>query len=320
MTKRITVGAAMLILLGAFIVLIYPKPFASKHERKVLYWTDPMIPGDRSDRPGKSPMGMDRTPVYADETVSSGQPQPDSTYYTCPMHPSVHSDKPGACPVCGMALVRKSAGVNPAKDDLAKLESVSLSPVQQVMANVTAVPVERKTLRKEIRAVGVIDFAEPGYLHISMRFPGRADKLYLTYTGQQVRKGDPVAEVYSPEAASAQQEYLLTLESYEQLKNAPPDVSSGSADLLLEAKKKLISWGFTDRQGRQPRTRGGRGPYRQSGFPSAAFKRDCTGLRLLCQGRRLGHENLDQSALGPPGGCAGRGLCRLEGLGAPPAS
>ena len=74
MTKRITVGAAMLILLGAFIVLIYPKPFASKHERKVLYWTDPMIPGDRSDRPGKSPMGMDRTPVYADETVSSGQP------------------------------------------------------------------------------------------------------------------------------------------------------------------------------------------------------------------------------------------------------
>jgi len=40
-----------------------------KKERKILYWTDPMIPGDRSDQPGKSPMGMDRVPVYEDEAI-----------------------------------------------------------------------------------------------------------------------------------------------------------------------------------------------------------------------------------------------------------
>jgi hypothetical protein len=33
-------------------------------QRKILYWTDPMIPGFRADGPGKSPMGMDLVPVY----------------------------------------------------------------------------------------------------------------------------------------------------------------------------------------------------------------------------------------------------------------
>jgi hypothetical protein len=36
-------------------------------ERKVLYWTDPMVPGFKSDKPGKSPfMDMQLVPVYAD--------------------------------------------------------------------------------------------------------------------------------------------------------------------------------------------------------------------------------------------------------------
>ncbi|OGX25866.1 MAG: hypothetical protein A2787_05635 [Omnitrophica WOR_2 bacterium RIFCSPHIGHO2_01_FULL_48_9] len=34
---------------------------------KLLYWTDPMIPGYKSDKPGKSPMGMDLVPVYEEE-------------------------------------------------------------------------------------------------------------------------------------------------------------------------------------------------------------------------------------------------------------
>ena len=50
-------------------------PAASGTERKVLYWTDPMVPGYRSDKPGKSPfMDMDLVPVYEEETTSSGAP------------------------------------------------------------------------------------------------------------------------------------------------------------------------------------------------------------------------------------------------------
>lgn len=42
--------------------------------RKVLYWHDPMVPGQKFDKPGKSPfMDMDLVPVYADSGVDEGQ-------------------------------------------------------------------------------------------------------------------------------------------------------------------------------------------------------------------------------------------------------
>jgi len=40
---------------------------SENQERKILYWTDPMVPGFKSDKPGKSPfMDMEMVPVYAD--------------------------------------------------------------------------------------------------------------------------------------------------------------------------------------------------------------------------------------------------------------
>lgn len=46
---------------------------ASAAERKVLYWHDPMVPGQKFDKPGKSPfMDMQLVPVYADEAGDSG--------------------------------------------------------------------------------------------------------------------------------------------------------------------------------------------------------------------------------------------------------
>jgi Cu(I)/Ag(I) efflux system membrane fusion protein len=184
------------------------------------------------------------------ETVASGDSDTigkAADYYTCPMHPSVRSDRPGACPVCGMALVKKSTKLDQGASP-SEFKGVSLSPTQRVLANVTTAAVERRHLKKGVTVVGVVDFAEPNYLHISMRFPGRLDRLYLTYTGQTVRKGDPVADVYSPEAISAQQEYLLALESDEQLRKAPPGVVESGADLVAEARKKLLRWGFTEEQ------------------------------------------------------------------------
>src|SRR5258708_5166094 len=110
MKIKFTAGLLIAAIIGIAGYFFYPRLFPRMPERKASYWTDPMIPGDRSDHPGKSPMGMERVPVYEDErhkdkidTTSTQQ----NAYYTCPMHPSVRSDKPGACPVCGMTLVRK---------------------------------------------------------------------------------------------------------------------------------------------------------------------------------------------------------------------
>lgn len=44
-----------------------------KTGRKVLYWHDPMVPGQKFDKPGRSPfMDMDLVPVYADDAADSG--------------------------------------------------------------------------------------------------------------------------------------------------------------------------------------------------------------------------------------------------------
>jgi Cu(I)/Ag(I) efflux system membrane fusion protein len=50
-----------------------PAPAAAANERQVLYWHDPMVPGPRFDKPGKSPfMDMQLAPVYADEASDAG--------------------------------------------------------------------------------------------------------------------------------------------------------------------------------------------------------------------------------------------------------
>ena len=41
-------------------------------EREILYWVAPMDANFRREEPGKSPMGMDLVPVYADEQQGSG--------------------------------------------------------------------------------------------------------------------------------------------------------------------------------------------------------------------------------------------------------
>jgi membrane fusion protein, copper/silver efflux system len=238
MKNKIIISAIAIIVIGLAGLYFYPKIFPSKPERKILYWTDSMIPGDRSDHPGKSPMGMERTPVYADESQSETTNQNTSeekSYYTCPMHPSVKSDHPGACPVCGMNLVKRTEQVEMSKEEHQSLGQVTLSPTKQVLANVSTSTAMKMSLEKEIRAVGKIAYAEQNSRQISTRFPGRIDKLYLTYEGQQVKKDDPVADVYSPEAISAQQEYLLAKESK-------------SDELLQQSKQKLLLWGFNESQ------------------------------------------------------------------------
>ncbi|MBI5149558.1 MAG: efflux RND transporter periplasmic adaptor subunit [Candidatus Omnitrophica bacterium] len=47
-----------------------------ENEKKILFWTDPMVPGYKADKPGKSPMGMDLVPVYEEETAAQGAQTP----------------------------------------------------------------------------------------------------------------------------------------------------------------------------------------------------------------------------------------------------
>ncbi len=137
----------------------------------------------------------------------------EATIYTCPMHPSVISDRPGACPVCGMALVKKSRPNDLAEQELKNLEQVRLSPTQRILANVSTIPVAEIALSKMIDVVGMVDFAENRQATLSARFRGRVEKILVSFTGEFVSQGQPLVEIYSPDLVTSQQEFILALEA-----------------------------------------------------------------------------------------------------------
>ena len=179
-----------------------------------------------------------RTENKSTDTASKHD-TPRADYYTCPMHPSVRSDKPGACPICHMSLVRVSAAKESQQTN-GDGASVSVSSASSVLANISTAIVESKALTKEISAVGIIDVPEPNTQQISSRFGGRIERLHVSYVGQLIKAGDPVAEMYSPDAIGAQREFLLSLSSSE--------AGSDQSTMARQARLKLQLLGFTDQQ------------------------------------------------------------------------
>ena len=101
------------------------------------------------------------------------------------------------------------------------IEQVSLSPTQMVMANVATTEAHSVSLNKEINATGIVQYDQARQAKVTAWVAGRIDRLYVNTVGSYVTKGRPLAEVYSPDLVSAQQEYLLALKSREQLKDSP---------------------------------------------------------------------------------------------------
>jgi hypothetical protein len=88
---------------------------------------------------------------------------------------------------------------------------------------------------------------------VSARIGGRVDKLYVQYTGERVRSGQPVADIYSPEVATAIEEYHLAEENRNQLKQSDDAFARTQADALVKASQhKLELWGISGKQSDAP--------------------------------------------------------------------
>ena len=130
--------------------------------------------------------------------------------YTCPMHPSVRSDKPGVCPICHMTLVKITTSESDTSSSQ-PAEGVALSSSRQVLANILTQAVTSEALVQEISVAGKIDYPEPNAQQITTRFSGRIEQLFASFVGQEIRRGDRIADIYSPDAVAAQQEFLIAL-------------------------------------------------------------------------------------------------------------
>ncbi|MBL7961586.1 efflux RND transporter periplasmic adaptor subunit, partial [bacterium] len=182
-------------------------------ERKIMYYRDPMNPQNTSETPKKAPDGMDYVPVY-EEASSGGEKK--IAYYQDPMHPWFTSDKPGKAPDCGMDLVPVYEGGSDAK-------GIKIDPRTIQNMGVKTEPVSIRTLTKEIRAVGKIDFDETRVYNVNTKYMGWIEKLYADYTGKFVQKGEALMELYSPDLVNAQQEYLQAYGYKQQMEQSSLD-------------------------------------------------------------------------------------------------
>jgi Cu(I)/Ag(I) efflux system membrane fusion protein len=151
------------------------------------------------------------------------------------MHPQIVQDKPGTCPICGMDLVLKSG--------LASSDSsITLNESQIKLANITTASVEYSDIGLTTIVTGKIMVNEDQTEIVSSRVPGRVEKLFFKETGRSVSKGQPLYEIYSEQLQTLQQEYLLALRQYEELKQ------SRYESFVKSAEKKLILLGMTKQQ------------------------------------------------------------------------
>jgi Cu(I)/Ag(I) efflux system membrane fusion protein len=174
------------------------------------------------------------------QSVSTHELAPGQEFY-CPMDPQVirstyepNGDVP-KCPICGMPLsIRK-------KGQAATLPAgitgrVQISPERIQLAGIKTTPVEYRPMAKQTKTVGYVAFDESRLSRIVSRVDGYVEKLYVDKTFTMVQKGDPLAEIYSPELYSTARELLLATRGV------------GGADLASAARNKLLLLGVSQRE------------------------------------------------------------------------
>lgn len=138
----------------------------------------------------------------------------DGKEFYCPMHPNVVRpglDPDGSvpdCPVCGMPLAKRNKG-EPIKLRDGTISRTQLSPDRIQAAGIETVSVEQRPMVAELRTLGTIEYDESKMSRIVARVEGYLEKLYVNESFKELREGEPLAEIYSPQLYTAAQELLL---------------------------------------------------------------------------------------------------------------
>ena len=153
--------------------------------------------------------------------------------WTCSMHPQIMQPEPGECPICGMDLIPAESGAEGLMPDEFKLTENAMA-----LANVqTSVVGIGKDNDNSIKLSGkIVENEESNTVQVSY-FSGRIERLYVSFTGEDIRAGQLLATIYSPELYAAQQELLTTAA----LKESQPA-------LYKAVRNKLKLWKLSENQ------------------------------------------------------------------------
>ncbi|MBF2053071.1 MAG: efflux RND transporter periplasmic adaptor subunit [Candidatus Sericytochromatia bacterium] len=190
----------------------------------------------------QSPPASSAAPVFPTDA--------SRTRYRCPMHPQVVQQEPGNCPICGMAL--EASDVSAASgggSDLQERALVQINHTRQQLIGVQTAAIRSGQASQSLRAVARIVRNEKLLHHEHSKYDGWVEKLHADFVGKYVRKGQPLADIYSPELVAAQEEYLLALRSVQHFADSGFESSQqASQQVLAAAERKLQRFDMTPAQ------------------------------------------------------------------------
>lgn len=185
--------------------------------RRILYYVDAMNPAFTSDKPGVASDGMALQPVYADE-------------------PSAPSSAHGGDGPRGRAPTPKPGAIR-------------ISPERQQLIGVKYATVELDGHTRSIRTLGKVTYDETRVAHVHTRIDGWIEQVFVDFTGDFVRQGEPMLTIYSPEMLASQQELLLAARARDLMRNNPLASAAEHGDSLFDAaKRRLQLWQLDDEQ------------------------------------------------------------------------
>jgi membrane fusion protein, copper/silver efflux system len=195
------------------------------------------------------------------KSISATAGASDVDYYTCTMHPSVHSKAPGTCPICGMDLVpvmktdaQAQAALGNAKTTDAEAgtdqpHEFTIPLDRQQMIGVTYATATTKPLRRTVRAVGLVAATTAGHWDYVARVDGYVHDLKVFASGDPVKKGQILMDLYSPDLVATEGEYVDLLRMRDQgRRDQNPAAVENAEHLLAGARARLEQWNISDAQ------------------------------------------------------------------------
>ncbi len=230
---------------GTFIpTTVFAAKSALDHKQHQQY-TCGMHPFIIKDEPGNCPIcGMKLTPVKDKHEEATTKPKGERKikYWVAPMDPTFVKDAPGKSPM-GMDLVPVY------EDQVQNGSAITIDPVTIQNMGIRTARVSRHDLSKNIRTVGLVGYEEPKQYSLNVKVSGWIEHLYVNETGQLVKKGDKLLDIYSPDLVSAQEEFLLAQRNEESTADSDfPEIAAGAKRLLESASQRLRLWDVSQAQ------------------------------------------------------------------------
>ena len=201
-------------------------------------------PGANGDMAGMKMPGMNMQDKSAGEAATPAEGQEQSMAGMNMEGPS--SKKSEGTSSAGS---QQMAGMDMQRMQNMPAGTVMLDTATQQKFNVTYTTVRRAHLVRTIQTVGMLHVDEEKIARVHVKVAGWIQKVFLSYAGQEIKKGEPLFTWYSPDLVSTEQEYLIALKGQKYLSKTPyTDVSSEANSLLAATRDRLRLWDVSDAQ------------------------------------------------------------------------